>query len=157
MDVKRAYLMLVHEMANHGLLEKGWTFGLDNGKRRFGVCKKQKKQITISKYLSHLNTEIEVKDTILHEIAHALAIERKLDDNHGPQWKSIAREIGCNAQRCHTAISVPGRFVYECPCCKTTTLRHKRIIRPIACKSCCNKYNNGRYTTLYLFKPRVNT
>ena len=33
----------------------------------------------------------EVKDTILHEIAHALAVARA---GHGPAWKTVARRIG---------------------------------------------------------------
>lgn len=37
-----------------------------------------------------------VKDTVLHEIAHALAGH---EAKHGPVWQKIAKEIGANGQR----------------------------------------------------------
>ena len=36
----------------------------------------------------------EIRDTILHEIAHALAWTRHGERTHGPRWKQICREIG---------------------------------------------------------------
>lgn len=35
-----------------------------------------------------------IQDTILHEVAHALAWERHRYVGHGVQWKLICREIG---------------------------------------------------------------
>ncbi len=36
----------------------------------------------------------EIRDTILHEIAHALAWTRHGERTHGARWKQICREIG---------------------------------------------------------------
>lgn len=55
---------------HHNLV--GWSFEFDNAQKRFGCCNFNKKRITLSRILTTLNSEAEVEDTILHEIAHAL-------------------------------------------------------------------------------------
>lgn len=54
------------------------------------------KSITISIHFvrANLETPHEIRDTILHEIAHALAWTRHGERTHGPRWKQICREIG---------------------------------------------------------------
>ena len=56
----------------HGLIEKGWRFSFDRAKRRAGSCKFSKKEITIAKAYAEQQEVMEIKNTILHEIAHAL-------------------------------------------------------------------------------------
>ena len=58
------------------------------------------------------NNFAEFDDTVLHEIAHVIAGPRA---KHGPVWRGIALEIGCNGERCHT-LAVPPRERYEHPC-----------------------------------------
>ena len=41
-----------------------------------GTCSYVKKTIYLAKWYTELNDESEVRDTILHEIAHALSYER---------------------------------------------------------------------------------
>ncbi|MFG6362370.1 MAG: SprT-like domain-containing protein [Akkermansia muciniphila] len=73
-----------------------WQFGWDRAKRRLGVCRLLEKSITISIHFvrANLETPHEIRDTILHEIAHALAWIRHGERTHGPRWKQICREIG---------------------------------------------------------------
>ena len=73
-----------------------WQFGWDRAKRRLGVCRLLEKSITISIHFvrANLETPHEIRDTILHEIAHALAWTRHGERTHGPRWKQICREIG---------------------------------------------------------------
>lgn len=73
-----------------------WQFGWDHARRRLGVCRLQKKTITLSTHFVRANLEAphEIRDTILHEIAHALAWTLHGDRSHGQQWKAICREIG---------------------------------------------------------------
>jgi predicted SprT family Zn-dependent metalloprotease len=47
--------------------------------------------------MSPVVTDNHVIDVILHEVAHALAGPFV---GHGPTWKTIAKEIGCSANRC---------------------------------------------------------
>lgn len=81
-------------MAEHGL--DGWSFGWDRAKRRLGVCRLQERRITLSIHFVRSNSDIphEICDTVLHEVAHALAWTRFRDRTHGPVWKRICREIG---------------------------------------------------------------
>ena len=46
---------------------------------------------TVSMALALVNSEEELRDTVLHEIAHAIA---GISAGHGPEWKSVARRIG---------------------------------------------------------------
>ena len=73
MNTIEAKNMAVRLMDHHGLIEKGWTFVWMKMKRTFGQCWHSKKQILLSWPLTSLNDETTVRDTILHEIAHALA------------------------------------------------------------------------------------
>jgi predicted metal-dependent hydrolase len=93
-------------MRQHGLAK--WTFRFDHARRRFGSCRARQKVITLSRPLTFLNPEPEVRDTILHEIAHALAP----DDGHGALWKQKCVEIGARPIRCYgdeTVASPPRR------------------------------------------------
>jgi predicted SprT family Zn-dependent metalloprotease len=58
-------------MAKHKL--KGWRFSFDNAVSRCGACWNDTNTITLSRHYVALNDLAEVRDTILHEIAHALA------------------------------------------------------------------------------------
>lgn len=86
-------------MQQHGLTQRGWVFELDNAKRRFGVCSYRKRKISISRVLASLNDVLTVKDTILHEIAHAL-----VGGGHGHNqiWKNKCIEIGAKPNRCYS-------------------------------------------------------
>ena len=79
----------------HGLV--GWRFRFDHARRRFGCCRASEKTITLSRPLTILNSSEQVRDTILHEIAHALTS----GDGHGAKWRAMCRAIGADAKRCY--------------------------------------------------------
>ncbi len=102
MDIAAAYRLLKEEMGAHGLIDLGWEAKLDDATTRFGVCRMGKLEISISRPLVHLNPEDEVRDTILHEIAHALAWEHYRENcGHDERWKKICRRIGARPERCY--------------------------------------------------------
>jgi ribulose-5-phosphate 4-epimerase/fuculose-1-phosphate aldolase len=83
-------------MAEHGLC--GWRIKLDHARRRAGLCDFSAKVISLSRhYVRHAEPD-HIRDTILHEIAHALVGPRH---GHDAVWRRKAREIGCTATRCH--------------------------------------------------------
>lgn len=134
-------------MAKH--LTPNWTFQFDNAKVRFGLCEWSKKRISISKHLTELNDEEKVRDTILHEIAHALAPKRA---GHNRQWVYQCLAVGAKPQRCYSSSQVlqPERtLLATCPNCERSVKRHRRM--RIACSACCNKYNHGKFDEQYLF------
>lgn len=56
-------------LSEYGL--HGWRVDLDGAVRRFGCCHYSRKLITLSYQLVRMNSETDVLDTILHEIAHS--------------------------------------------------------------------------------------
>lgn len=88
-------------MASHGLSEKGWRFEFDSARVRSGYTQYAPKLISISRFYAKLNEIEKIKNTILHEIAHALVGQQV---GHGPAWRSKAIAIGCNGERCTSGI-----------------------------------------------------
>lgn len=68
-----------------------------NGRKRkssFGWCSFREKMIMIDRVHAEKSSIEEVKDTILHEIAHARAYHLHGEPNHGAAWKMECRIIG---------------------------------------------------------------
>ena len=123
-------------MRRHGLHD--WAFAFDHARRRFGSCRPGRQLITLSRPLTFLNDEAQVRDTILHEIAHALTP----GDGHGPKWKRVCLAIGAEPKRCYGDAEVvsPARrqAPYEIGCrrCGWWADRHRLTRRKLVCKSC---------------------
>ena len=84
-------------VAQHGFGHLDVT--ISKSKRALGRCffmLGKPVRIDLSSYwVNHLN-EHEVRDTILHEIAHAIAGH---EAGHGATWKAAARQVGANPNR----------------------------------------------------------
>jgi predicted SprT family Zn-dependent metalloprotease len=123
-------------MTRHGLA--GWSFSFDNARRRFGRCDYTNRQISLSKALTFLNPIEEVRDTLLHEIAHALTPGAK----HGPKWRAACRQIGARPVRCYTDKQVvspprrPAAYRFGCPNCNWWVERRRRARKKFACAKC---------------------
>lgn len=76
-------------MDEHGLGE--WTFAFLEAERRLGDCNFEDRVIRIGRTHALDASDAEVRDTVLHEIAHALAGP---EARHGALWKATARRIG---------------------------------------------------------------
>lgn len=106
-------------LTDHGLYD--WDFVFNRRKRSFGLCDYTRRTIFLSFVLTEFNGEAEVRDTLRHEIAHALAGPRAV---HGTAWRKVAREIGAKPRRCYDADEVrqpPTRYVLRCPSCRQET------------------------------------
>lgn len=136
MDLRTALDVAEKLMVEHRLI--GWVFTFDRARRRFGNCNFTHKRLSLSAYLVHLNDEAQVRDTILHEIAHALAGPQA---GHGPVWQEKARAIGCTSMRCYgeEVAQPPARFKGTCPGCSQTILRMRR--KRISCGRCSKTFN----------------
>lgn len=123
-------------LAQHGLT--GWTFSYDHARRRFGRCDYTHKRITLSKPLTFLNPLDEVRDTVLHEIAHALTP----GDHHGPRWRAMCRQIGAKPSRCYTDERVispprkPAPYQIGCPRCDWWADRRRNTRKHYVCAKC---------------------
>ena len=114
-------------MAAHGLI--GWEFGLNTNVRRAGVCFYPQRgnpgRIELSAHFVERNPDEEVRDTILHEIAHALVGPRH---GHDAVWRAKCVEIGARPDRCYgEEIAMPaGRWKARCLGCGRGFDRHRR-------------------------------
>ena len=108
-------------MDAHGLV--GWRVKLDHARRRAGQCDYTNKIISLSRlYVRHADID-HIRDTILHEIAHALVGPRH---GHDAVWRQKAREIGCTAARCHSLSFARARWVMTCPNGCFSVERHRK-------------------------------
>lgn len=132
MDLDAAVELAEGLVAHHRLT--GWSVTLDRAKRRAGVCDFRHQRIGLSAPLTALHDEATVRDTILHEIAHALAGPRHRHDAH---WRRIAREIGCSGRRCvdDDAPTVAAAWQGVCPAGHVVG-RHRRPERVMTCSQC---------------------
>jgi predicted SprT family Zn-dependent metalloprotease len=114
----------------------GWKFGFDKAKTSAGTCRSQYKEISLSSYfiLNSKATELDLLDTIKHEIAHAIVGGRH---GHDAVWKAKALEVGCtNNDLCLEFSFTEGRWEIYCPNqCWSSYRVHKRR-RGLVCKKC---------------------
>ena len=124
MDLEQLKTRADQELREHGLV--GWTFALSNTKRRLGACKYRPKRIEIAEFHARNNPPETVLDTLLHEIAHAVAGPTA---KHGPAWKAVAVRLGATPLACDNSpetVQTPGDWQATCPACARTYHRYRR-------------------------------
>jgi predicted SprT family Zn-dependent metalloprotease len=110
----------------------GYVFQWDRSKRRFGACYRGKSTISLSLDLTIRNSEEQVRDTILHEIAHALTPGH----HHDYTWKMACIRIGAKPERCYNSTVIKADHVYEAKCHCMVHKAFRRIRRNLICKHC---------------------
>ncbi|WP_343966681.1 SprT-like domain-containing protein, partial [Oryzihumus leptocrescens] len=150
MELEGARRMATALMAEHGLV--GWRLVLDNAKTRAGVCRPARREIGLSRAITALHTEAEVRDTVLHEIAHALV---GAHHGHDAVWRAKALEIGSSGRRCVDTASArpPAPWTGTCPAGHTTT-RHRRPTRVVTCGQCSRSFD-PRHVITWRFHGEV--
>ncbi len=133
MELDQARTLARDLMDAHGLAY--WTFEFDRAKRRAGQCNFNRRLISLSRHLTVLHEEREVRNTIMHEIAHALAGPRA---GHGPQWRAQAVKIGATPERLmrQDVPMPPAPWEGRCPAGHTHR-RYRRPKNPVSCSLCC--------------------
>jgi predicted SprT family Zn-dependent metalloprotease len=151
MDHHQAAQLARELLDQHGL--RSWRFRFDRAVNRFGSCHHHRALITLSAPLTVLNPEGEVRDTLLHEIAHAIAGPKA---GHGAEWKKYAAVLGARPQRCYDErVRAPlARYVASCPQCRREYYRHRVPSGKKACIDCCTRWNGGRFTEQFLLDFR---
>lgn len=127
----------------HGLTD--WSVVFDRAKRRAGICRPASKQIGLSGPLTALHPEAEVRDTLLHEIAHALVGP---EHGHDEVWRATARRLGCSGQRCSSADAprIEGDWIGTCPAGHQRR-KHRRPARPSSCAACSPTFDPAHLLT----------
>lgn len=138
MDLHEAGQLAFDLMHKHNMFIKGWRVEWDNAKRRAGLCSFRRTVISLSRPVTAIHTVEKVRDTILHEIAHALVGSRH---GHDRTWKLKAIEIGAKPERCYNAAEgqVPGNYKSTCPNCGTNREAYKKPCGKHFCVPCYRK------------------
>lgn len=125
----------------------GWRFSWNKRSRTAGLCVYgNKKEIQLSSVCVNSMSREQIEDTILHEIAHAIA---GYSAAHGPAWKRVCVQIGAKPVACIKASELDDSYrssfkyvvVCETPGCKN----HKKILhgfsRKVSKKYICTACN----------------
>ncbi len=138
-----------------------WSFCFDFAKKRFGKCDYGKKEISLSKYLTELNDEKTVQDTIIHEVAHAIAGHAS---GHGKFCKQCVVRMGGVPERCYSPQNVKTpkmKYSLICPNCKNEISRARKPKKSFfktasACLQCCKLHNSGKFSRNFVLEVREN-
>jgi len=156
MNLNEAEKLAIYLMRAWGIRQTGWKFKYDGAKRRFGSCHYGTKTITLSRHLTQLNSRDEVEDTILHEIAHALAP----GDHHGQAWKAACIKVGAKPVRCYEndVASPEPNYHGICPACGQVRCRRYRLRwetrNSIICKPCYEDHGEQYRLQWHTTKPK---
>ena len=139
-------------LKQYGLFAEGWRFVFGrNNFHRLGCCNYTRKQISVARNLINLNSIDISKNTIIHELAHAICwVENKSNCGHSDIWRKKCIELGiapnrttdCEAENINLGKS---KYTYICPNCKIESQRQKIATREFACANCCKKYTNNKF------------
>ena len=129
----------------HGLSD--WRLFVDNAKTIAGRCWYNQKVISISGGYVKKATDAQIRNTLLHEISHALAGP---GSGHDAKWQRIALRIGCDAKSCHDVRFTDPQWHVFCPCGVNDFMRIKvtKSLRDAICKVCNQPLKIERVTTV---------
>lgn len=124
-----------HVMTEAGLIKAGWTFSWNKHRTAFGICNYQTKTIELSipltqaRLLEKAGVD-EVKDTILHEVAHALTPRA----GHGPKWQKVASLLGAKpvtkarlSREALSSLASSSKYTMTCKVCGLSSPRHRKL------------------------------
>ncbi len=155
MDTKSVESLARDLMTKHGLTARGWKFQFDRSMHRMGLCRFVPKIISVSKTLADLNSEETMRDTILHEIAHALAGSKA---RHGLLWKLQARALGARPETCcKVSQVVQAETAWQAVCfdcsMRVSRTRAPNLARKYSHTDCRHKLNAGKVVWYFHGKP----
>ena len=141
---------------------KDWKLILNRNKGRAGYCRFLNKTIALSILAIETHTDESIKNTITHEIAHALAGPKH---GHDSLWRSIHIRLGGDGQRCYDSNNFKdgedGDLRYKeehynyVATCKNGHVHfmNKRTKTRHSCSICCG-YFNPEYLLEFKLNPK---
>jgi len=117
----------------------------NNHKKTYGMCSYATKTIFLSRPLTELCDENTVRDTVMHEIAHAMHPKA----GHGMDWKIQMIRFGLPPNRlCKVDIDKSSISNWEATCRTCGKVVH--MIRKPRIKRSCTPCGDGKYNEKYL-------
>jgi predicted SprT family Zn-dependent metalloprotease len=120
-DLAAVAAWAVQVMHTFGLI--AWRFDFNRRKTSLGRCRHGLRRIELSVHLIERNPPAEIRETLLHEIPHALVGR---GHGHDAVWKAMCGRVGCKPERCGDADMPQGRWRAECGSCGRRLHRHRR-------------------------------
>lgn len=116
-----------------------WDLAFDRARRRAGQTDHARRRITLSRHLMSLYDEDQVRETVLHEIAHARVGPRH---GHDAVWAAEATRLGATGRRLIDAQAprLRGRWVGRCPADHEVD-RMRRPASPVSCSRCAPRFS----------------
>jgi SprT protein len=128
----------------------GVEFSWSRAKNAFGDYHWAANMIRLSKVLTPLRPESEVRNTIMHEIAHSLTPR---DTGHGRAWQIQMIKFGLKPERCTKTVAdltKIGKYWYGvCPSGHKVGQWSRKPNAPRSCSK-CSKYYNPAYKIKYV-------
>jgi len=140
MDLRDVHTMATSLLRAHGL--GTWHVGWDNARRRAGMCRYHTRTISLSRPLMALYDADQVREVLLHEIAHALVGP---EHHHDAVWRAKARELGGTGRRALPAETPrpPAPWLGRCP--RGHEFPRYRLPRGSASCSVCSPRFDARF------------
>lgn len=141
MTEQEARDLTLRYLRHFGLPE--WHFRVGRAVKVLGVCLHGKRTIQLNRVFFTHATDMQVLNTVLHEIAHALVGP---GHGHGQVWKAKALEIGCNGLRLSVWNRPDSAYRYKAVCAECGKVYY-RLGLPRKKRSCwCGgrEFNPGR-------------
>lgn len=94
MNIKDAEVLaksLLVQTIEKGWIDSEWSFEWTRSRKLFGFCDYDQRKIFLSSFLVRYMKHTDVKETILHEIAHAMC---EWGEGHGEKWKDAGKRLG---------------------------------------------------------------
>ena len=141
----------------YNLNKLGWSFSFSQRKRALGTCRKSNKTIYLSKWIIlNSNNNLEAwRNTMLHEIAHAIDIEIRGISNHDSHWQSIAIAVGSDGQRCaHVDYkgNVKSKYTIKCNNCNNERPAHRRRKKIVEGRVSCGRCSGSTFNKKYVLE-----
>lgn len=127
---------LLGQYAGRGRLDSRWIFGFDLARVRAGACDYTNRTITLSVSYCQRASLARIRDTILHEMAHAICGP---NHHHDETWRRVANSIGSSGDRCHRVEHTTAGWTGACGCGRLWS-RHRlgARMRSARCAACGN-------------------
>lgn len=147
---KQEAFILANELKNKHESLLRWKVTFNNRKGSFGLCSYSKREIQLSNMLIPFMSDKAIKDTILHEIAHALTAGH----GHDYVWRIKFIELGGNGERIGSIDKfkngkedeiqfrkVTSKYTLTCPTCGRTSYANRMPKRDCSCSEHGRGYN----------------
>jgi predicted SprT family Zn-dependent metalloprotease len=88
--------------------------------------------------------DYELMDTVQHECIHLYLAHCGKPSGHTREFKRIAAQLGVSLTARPRPLATY-RYRWACPRCGREHLSSRRLANRVACRRCCDVYNDGRY------------